>query len=339
MDKSLRMGIVGAGMIADVIAGAIELAKNAELAAIASRRRESAEDLAKKHGISVVFDTWEELVTSDRVDAVYISTPTSVREGVAIAAAKNEKHVLAEKPFAGLESVQRIVQATRENGVAFMDATHFVHHPRTKELQARIGETVGCVQAVRSSFFFPFSDRTNIRFDPEKEPSGAVGDMGWYSMRAITEYMQDRGEVSSVCAGVDCDEVTGAVIRGAGVVVFGDKKTSTFDFGYNAGVCLMDLDLLGTRGMVHMDDFVLDWARGFPFDNPDFRVGYTLRSGIMTPDQFRFVPVNHKTPQAVHMIEDFVRLAENPDGEMVARSIRMTVETQGLLDQVRAQVV
>lgn len=36
-------------------------------------------------------------------------------------------------------------------------------------------------------FYFPFSDRENIRFDPTDEPMGAVGDMAWYSMRAVVE--------------------------------------------------------------------------------------------------------------------------------------------------------
>jgi predicted dehydrogenase len=60
----------------------------------------------------------------------------SVEKFIAIAAAKNKKHVLAEKTFASLASVQRIVEETTKSGVAFMDATHFPHHPRTKKLQS-----------------------------------------------------------------------------------------------------------------------------------------------------------------------------------------------------------
>ncbi len=53
-------------------------------------------------------------------------------------------------------SLQRIVDEAQKSGVAFMDATHFTHHPRTKKVQAEINETIGAVQAIRTCFFFPF---------------------------------------------------------------------------------------------------------------------------------------------------------------------------------------
>ncbi len=325
-------------MIANVIAKAIKGCEDANLVAVASRRKESADAFAQIHGVKTVFDHWEQLVASDMIDAVYICTPTSVRETVAIEAAKNKKHVLAEKPFASLGSVQRIVDETKKNKVAFMDATHFVHHPRTKKLQADINDKIGMVKAIRTCFFFPSMDRANIRFDKKKEPTGAIGDMAWYSMRAITEYMKDLAELKDLKAAVERDDETGAIIRGAGVAIFEDGKTSTFDFGYNAGVCLMDLDILGTHGMVHMDDFVLDWAHGFVFDNPEFKVGYTIREKMMTPNQFKYVSIQNKLPQTVHMIQDFVALTKNSMGKAVAQSINITLQTQNLLDHLWVDV-
>ena len=34
------------------------------------------------------------------------------------------------------------------------------------------------------------ADRDNIRFDPTQEPMTALGDMAWYSMRAVVEYLR-----------------------------------------------------------------------------------------------------------------------------------------------------
>ena len=334
MNDPLNFGIVGTGLIANIIAKAINMVDGAKLTAVAGRRIQAIEEFARQHEVPKRYDRWEQMVTDEMVDVVYVATPTSVREEIAVAAARHKKHVLADKPFASLASVRRIIDETRQAGVAFMDATHFVHHPRTKRIQAKIKEMIGPVQAVRSCFFFPFMDRTNIRFNPQKEPTGAVGDMAWYCMRAITEYMQDRAELQSLSASAERDHETGAAIRGAGVAIFKDGKTSTFDFGYNAGVCLMDLDLLGTGGMVRMDDFVLDWASGFAFDNPEFEVGYTLRKEMMTPDQFDFMHVINPVPQTVHMIQDFVELAQDPAGAAAERSCEITLQTQALLDRV-----
>jgi hypothetical protein len=37
----------------------------------------------------------------------------------------------------------------------------------------------------------------------------------------------------------------------------------------------MDLQLLGTTGIIAMDDFVLDWTDSFAFKNPDIQTGYS----------------------------------------------------------------
>ena len=50
-----------------------------------------------------------------------------------------------------------------------------------------LAELIGFPRSLHTMFYFPFSDRENIRFDPTDEPMGAVGDMAWYSMRAVVE--------------------------------------------------------------------------------------------------------------------------------------------------------
>lgn len=330
--SKLRIGIIGSGMIAAVVTNAIKSSSNAEVVAVTSRTPANARAFAAEHNISSVFDTWQQLISSDVADAIYIATPTSAREEIALGAAQSKKHILAEKPFASYASLQRITQAAKDNGVAFMDATHFAHHPRTQQIQQTQSELIGESQAVRSTFFFPLMERENIRFDTEKEPTGAVGDMAWYCMRAITEFLQPNMDLCKVEGNITRDEQTNAVIRGAGVMAFADGKTSTFDFGYNAGVCLMDLDILAERGMFRMDDFVLDWQQGFAFSNPEHKVGFTQRSEMQTPAQFEYVEASSELAQEVHMINHFALLSQNPTGEQAQASRLISEQTQYLLD-------
>lgn len=330
--NTTRVGIVGSGMIAGVIAKAIDAAEGAELVAIASRRPASAREFAREHGVGQVFDRWQDMVASDSVDAVYVATPTSVKEDIAVTAAETGKHILVDKPFASHASVQRMSAAAIKHSVLFMDATHFTHNVRTDTIKSRMAEQIGTPQALRSAFFFPFMDRTNIRFNTEKEPTGAVGDMAWYSMRAVVEYLQPTAAITAINGSVLRDPETGAIIRGAGFIAFEDGKTSTFDFGYNAGVCLMDLAILGTEGQISLDDFVLDWKHGFAFDNRDHVIGYTHRSGMQAPKDFAFVDADSEESQSTAMIRHFAKLCASPAGEQAKQASHRAVRTQELLD-------
>ncbi len=337
MKPRVKFGIVGTGFIADVVASAIKQT-DASLVAVASRRHESAKTFADKHGGMQVFESWDDLVAFDGLDAVYVATPTSIREEICITAAQNKKHILAEKPFTSLTSLQRITQACDVNGVSFMDATHFAHHPRTRQLKQELEERIGKVQAINTSFFFPSMDRSNIRFDPEKEPTGAFGDMAWYSMRAIAEFAAPDSSFVSGSGFAQRDDVSGAYIRSAGVLLLSDGCTSTWDAGYNTGSCVMDLNIFGQQGMISLDDFVLDWADGFAMNIPDYPVGFTQRSGVVNPTEFKAITTPGRHSQVVNMIQNFVALTEDPKSQAARTSMRISEQTQGLLDAVWDQL-
>jgi predicted dehydrogenase len=337
MNSRVRFGIIGTGYIADVVANAIKETE-ASLVAVASRRFEPAKAFADKHGGVRVFESWKDLVAWDGLDAVYVATPTTPREEICVVAALNKKHILAEKPFSDLTSLQKITQACRTNGVAFMDATHFSHHPRTRQIKKELEERIGKVQAIYSSFFFPNVDRKNIRFDPEKEPTGAYGDMAWYSMRAAIEFASAGASFVSGSGFVQTDDETGACIRSAGVLLLSDGCTSTWDAGYNIGTCVMDLNISGQQGMISLDDFVLDWANGLAIDVPEYPVSFTQRSGIINPTEFKKIATPSHQPQVVCMIQNFITLTTDPDGQAVRDSMRISEQTQGLLDAVWDQL-
>ena len=75
----LRWGVVGTGGIANSMAPRIREAEGAALSAVSSRRIETAREFAEEHSVTHAFDSWQEMIESEQVDAVYIATPTSVR--------------------------------------------------------------------------------------------------------------------------------------------------------------------------------------------------------------------------------------------------------------------
>jgi len=258
----LRWGFVGTGSISNWMASAIKNASNSELVAVSSRRMESAKKYAKNHGVENAFDSWAEMIAWDGVDAIYVATPTSVREEICVAAANNGKHVLGEKPFASLPSLRRITAACRKNGVGFMDGTHFVHLPRTHDIRARMRDSVGWPWSLDSAFQFNLQDRENIRFNPNLEPLGAIGDAGWYNMRAVVEYLSPNIGLQAASTYLRRDKATGTAISGSGVMLFEDGSTSTWNCGFDSGGVNMDLRITGAEGVIRFDDFLTNDADG-----------------------------------------------------------------------------
>jgi predicted dehydrogenase len=330
----LGFGIVGTGMIAGAIADAIVKSTNANLIAVSGRQLHSAQSfVATRQGVAAV-QGLDALLTRTDVDAVYIGTPTAPKEEIALAAIAVGKHVLIEKPFVSQASVLRMTKAAAAKGVAFMDATHFVHHPRTAAIRAASAERIGSPRSLHTTFYFPFSDRTNIRYNVKLEPMGALGDMAWYSMRAVVEYLRPKGRITKIVNVVERDSETTIVVRAEGLIAFDGGEVSTFDIGYTAGTAIMDLQLLGTTGIIAMDDFVLDWTNSFAFKNPDIQTGYSFRTGMATRKDVTFVPTPSHTSGEVAMIENFAGVVDSGNAGRRAELAQSALKTQGYLDAI-----
>jgi predicted dehydrogenase len=330
------MGIVGTGFIANVIAGAIARSSNAKLAAVSSRRIETAKSFAAKYQGAAAVQGPKDLLSRADVDAVYVATPTAAKEEIALAAIAAGKHVLVDKPFLNHDSALRMTRAAAAKGVAFMDATHFVHHPRTAAIRAATAEKIGSPRSLHTAFYFPHADPKNIRLDPNQEPTGAVGDMAWYSMRAVVEYLRPEGRITRALTVAERHPQTNGVMRASGLIAFEGGEDSTFDVGYTAGTLLMTLQLLGTKGVIGMDDFVLDWADSFLFKNPDVNVGYSHRTGMATRKDATFVPTPASTAQEVAMIDNFAELSLSGDVARRAACADASLKTQEYVDAIWA---
>jgi predicted dehydrogenase len=322
---ALRWGFVGTGGIANAMAHTVTLTPKAELVAVSSRRMASARSFAEKHGADLALDSWAEMFTSDEIDAIYVATPTSVREEISVAAARAGKHVLAEKPFASLPSMQNIIAACRENNVGFMDATHFVHHPRTHQIRKLKADAVGRTWSVASAFQFKLSDKGDIRYNPALEPMGAIGDAGWYNMRAALEYLAPDAELKCANTHIRRDAETGAAVSGSGVLRFTDGSTSTWDCGFDSGAVVMDLRISGTRGSVNIDDFL--------GQSPDGSADYLHRASGWSPgSESTTVKVASPLPGSALMFEDFAAMAAEPS--LREQWANGSIRTQTLLDAV-----
>lgn len=93
-----RVGIVGAGYIADFHAKGIKALSSARLAAVCEPNKRAAAAFAQRWGIPQSFETIDALLTSG-VDCVHILTPPDSHYKLARAALEHGVHVFLEKPM------------------------------------------------------------------------------------------------------------------------------------------------------------------------------------------------------------------------------------------------
>lgn len=183
--KKLRWGVVGTARIADRLVRAWSLSRSNELVAIASRNAARARAWAEKRRAAHVFTSYDDLLASDVVDAVYIPLPNGLHKEWTIRAAAHGKHVLCEKPLAANASeVEEVIAARDRYGVQIMEAFMYRFHPKTLKVRELVARgAVGEVRLIRSTFTFFLRDPRNIRMNKELA-GGALMDVGCYPVNA-----------------------------------------------------------------------------------------------------------------------------------------------------------
>jgi len=84
---------------------------------------ERGEAFADKYHIEHIFETYEEMASSDKVDAVYISTAHPFHKQCAEIFMKAGKHVLCEKPICvNAYQARQLKNCAEKNGVFLMEA-------------------------------------------------------------------------------------------------------------------------------------------------------------------------------------------------------------------------
>lgn len=192
----LRWGVLGAANIAQKTWKAIWNSGNGVIAAVASRdlnrsRRfiETCQAQAPFEEAPRALGSYEELLASPDIDAVYVPLPTGIRGEWVRKAAEAGKHVVCEKPCAtSVADLRQMVDACRRNHVQFMDGVMFMHSGRLVRMDAilRDGKTIGAIRRITSAFSFRADEgffASNIRAQSQLEPYGCLGDLGWYCIR------------------------------------------------------------------------------------------------------------------------------------------------------------
>ncbi|BBU30420.1 oxidoreductase [Burkholderia sp. THE68] len=183
----LRLGILGGANIARQFTRDVKPSQTVRVDAVGSRSEESAKAFADANGIERWFGSYDALLASPDIDAIYLPLPNSLHAEWAIKAADQGKHILCEKPLAlDRDEAARMFEAADRNGVMLLEAFPYYFQPQTAAMMTLIGEgAIGDVRAIQASFGFTVGNPgANIRMKPELG-GGALLDAGSYPLSLI----------------------------------------------------------------------------------------------------------------------------------------------------------
>lgn len=181
--NTVRWGLLSTANINRRLIPAIRASERGTLAAVASRDGDKAAAYAETWGIPHAFGSYEAMLESDAIDAVYISLPNHLHAEWSIYALEHGKHVLCEKPFAlSLAEVDDMFAAAERTGNVLTEAFMYRHHPQTKLAGDWVrGGRIGHLVTVRGVFTFQMNSTDNVRLVPELG-GGSLWDVGVYPM-------------------------------------------------------------------------------------------------------------------------------------------------------------
>ncbi len=180
--KRTRWGILGTGSIATKFAVGLRSAGNAELRAVGSRSKGTAEAFAREHGAARAHASYEALAGDPEVDAIYIATPHVFHRENTLACIAGGKAVLCEKPFAmNASEGEEMVAAARSAGTFLCEAMWTRFLPATRRVQELITSgAIGEPRQLECDFGFRTELDPGARlFDPALG-GGALLDVGIY---------------------------------------------------------------------------------------------------------------------------------------------------------------
>lgn len=208
MQQKLKVGILGAGHIAQKMATTLMGMKEAELYAVAARELSRAEQFADEFHAQKAYGNYEALADDPDIDLIYIATPHSHHFRPARMCLLKGKPVLCEKAFtANAREAEELIRIAQEKQVFLAEAiwTRYMPFSRTIRELTESG-IIGKPMMLTASLGYPIAHKERIvRLEL---CGGALYDLGVYPINfALMTFGNDLEKITSTCmkneAGVD----------------------------------------------------------------------------------------------------------------------------------------
>ena len=204
----VRWGILGLGRAAHSFVNAIKEVENAQLAAIASLSKNKILTFGKIFNIdkSLRFESYEDLINCNKIDAVYIATLNNKHASLIIKCIDAKKGILCEKPMIMTTTEHnQVFERLYSSKVFFLENIAYRSHPQSIEIVNQIlNDKIGDIIKIESSYGFKVNPI--LKFKPfhrlfsKKFGGGALNDIGCYPVSfavLIARLFKDKSKDTS----------------------------------------------------------------------------------------------------------------------------------------------
>lgn len=178
----MKIGILGAGRIAAILAETMNKMPEVDCYGVASRDLEKAKIFAKDHGFQHAFGSYEEMLSDENVELIYIATPHSHHYQHIKMCLDAGKHVLCEKSFTVNEKqAAQVLRLAKEKKLLLTEAIWTRYMPSRKIIDDLLAEkAVGDVKKMTANLNYPLLEKERIV--KSELAGGALLDVGIYPL-------------------------------------------------------------------------------------------------------------------------------------------------------------
>ncbi|OCB00796.1 Gfo/Idh/MocA family protein [Clostridium beijerinckii] len=317
----IRWGIIGLGNIALRFAKSLSYSNEGKLYAIASRTKEKRHEFYDKYNCEKVYESYNELLRDEEVDAVYIALPHGFHKHWSIEALKHKKAVLCEKPV-GINS-EEMVEIKKEallNSTFFMEAMKTRFIPIISDIKKVIrNKEIGDITAIEANFCNNVENIKPGSYLLDKDQGGALLDVGIYPLSFVMDMIDS--EVKSVKSYMDINE-SGVDSYFKAILTFEDGVIGTIEGAIDRNKERTAI-IRGTNG----------WMEIPMYNRPNKAVvnlnsgkSYTIEKDIEFDDMYAEIKEVHNCLEESKLESDYLTLNESIRVMEVLDRIRMNVE-------------
>ncbi len=312
----MKMAILGAGNIAEVMATTIAHMDQVESYAVGSRDLARAQDFASRHGFKKAYGSYEEMVQDEDIDLIYIAIPHSHHYDAVKLCLEHGKNVLCEKAFTvNASQARKVLALAKEKKLLLTEAIWTRYTPMRKVLDDIIASgVIGKVSSVSANLCYVLN-----HLERNKKPElagGALLDLGIYPLNFACMVIKEPVK----------DIQAYAVMNEYGV----DDSNSIFLTFEN-----------GSTATLHSSQLVASERGGYVYGTE----GYILVENINNVQGYRVYNKNHellaeyKTPTQItgyeYEVEACIEALENGWLECPAMPHEETIRMMELMDSIR----